>query len=259
MRAFGWMILGALICGQAVQAQQKPESPTAPQGRDDDRLNAILWQLVQSFKGNRSLQVSDCTRIDKDRGGSKTWKGEIRFEKPNRLYMYLEQQEDKRFFECLVSTGSALYEYRPQFKKLVVHEMTPNGFGTRSSDLLSSMFGTTVDFRRRFDVTLKKDVSAANQHYIYIDIKPRSETDRRDFARAELVLAAKTMLPVRVWFEHPNGREVTWLLGNMTVNPTFNASAFAAPRLPEGWETVQERLPAPPAPQEDGKPRIIRQ
>jgi TIGR03009 family protein len=256
MRLFGWMILGALI-GSGTASAQQPTNPGAPQDRND-RLGAVLWQLVQSFKGNQAVQVPDCTRIDKDPTGTKTWKGEVRFQKPNKFYLYLRQQEDQRFFECLVSNGSSLYEFRPQFKKLVVHEMPPDGFGTKSGDLLSKMFGTTIDFRRRFDVSLHKDVSAANPHYIYIDIKPQSDVDRHDFNRAELVISAKTMLPVRVWFERPNSSEVTWLLGNVVVNPNFNATAFAAPRVPDGWDVVQERLPRQPGTQDDSKPRIIR-
>jgi TIGR03009 family protein len=256
MRAFGWILVGTLLPISSLNAQQPGAPPAPPAG---DRLDTVLKQLEQSFKGNQSLQIPDCTRIDKDRGVAKTWKGEIRFQKPNLFYIYLAQQEDNRFYERLISNGVAVYEYRPQFKKLVIHEMSPGGFGNRKGNLLSSMFGTTNDFRRRFDVTLKKDVSAANPYYIYIDIQPKNDVDKRDFSRAELVLSAKTMLPVRVWFAHPNGGEVTWLLGNMVVNPTFEASAFAAPKLPDGWEVIRERAPAPPAPQQDeGKPRIVR-
>src|ERR1700722_2532314 len=168
MRAYSWMIVGALIGGGTVQAQQQPVNTGNPQTRGDDRLGSVLSILAQSFKGNQALQIPECTRIDKDAFGTKTWKGEARFQKPNRFYLYLQQQEDKQFFECLVSTGSALYEFRPQFKKLVVHELPPDGFGSRSGDLLSKMFGTTADFRRRFDVNLHKDVSSANPNYIYI-------------------------------------------------------------------------------------------
>ncbi len=257
MRSIGWMILGALIGNGTVYAEQ-PANLTTPPSRDD-RLGSVLLQLAQNFKGNQGVQVTDCTRIDKDSFGTKTWKGEVRFQKPNRFYLYLQQQEDKRFFECLVSTGNELYEFRPQFKKVVIHEMPPNGFGTRSGDLLTSMFGTTIDFRKRFDINLRKDVSSANPHYIYIDLKPRSETDQRDFNRAEIVLSARTMLPMRVWFERPAGSEVTLQLGNMVVNPNFNASAFAAPRIPEGWEVVQERLPQQSPTPNDGNPRVIRQ
>jgi TIGR03009 family protein len=252
MRVLGLVILGALI-GGAAQAQQP--DPAAPSR--DDRLGNVLWQLVHSFKGNTAVQIPECTRIDKDSFGTKTWKGEVRFQKPNRFYLYLQQQEDKRFFECLVSTGTSIYEFRPQFKKVVVHEMPPDGFGTRTGDMLSKMFGTTVDFRKRFDVSLRKDVSDANPNYIYIDIKPRSEPDQRDFNRAELVLSARTMLPVRVWFERPNSSEVTWLLGNIVINPNFSATAFTPPRTPQGWELVQEPLSRPTA-QDDTKPRIIR-
>jgi TIGR03009 family protein len=203
-------------------------------------------------RGVESILVKDCVRTDKDKTGVKHWKGEGRYLKPNLAALRLIQEEDPKIFELVISTGNFFYEFRPQFKKLVVTALPAARVGDFENNLLSFMFGmTAADAKRRYDLTLAKDISDQNPHYIYINVFPRFEADKREFTRAQMVLFATTMLPRRLWFEHPNGDEVTWDLPNMDTKVQLRPSDFVPPQAPQGWETVKVPLPDP-------GPRIIR-
>jgi len=51
---------------------------------------------------------------------------------------------------------------------------------------------------------------ATDKWYHYVRIIPKSAADRADFTEARLVLSASTFLPRQLWFQQPNGNEVTW-------------------------------------------------
>lgn len=226
-----------------------------------NRLDSLLMQWEQRMKGVDSILVKDCVRTDKDKATVKTWKGEARYLKPNLAALRLVQQEDSKFYELMISTGNFLYEYRPQFKKRMIHQLPPAQNGNFDNNLLSFLFGmNAIDAKRRYELTLAKDIGPENPHYIYIDVKPRFEADKREFTRAQLVLFQATMLPRRLWFEHPNGSEVMWDLPNMDTTVKLKPSDFTPPEAPEGWENVRVPLAdqRPPANETPGRPRIIR-
>src|SRR5262249_41510130 len=139
-------------------------------------------------------------------------------------------------------------------KKLMVHELPPRAAGF-DNNLLSFLFGmNALDAKRRYELTLSKDISEQNPHWIYLDIAPRYEADKREFARAQLVLFHSTMLPRRLWSLHPNESEVTWDLSDVDTKGQLKPMDFRPPDAPKGWDTVRVPLEQSPLPN-SGVPR----
>ena len=225
----------------------------------NSHLDSYLMRWENEMKGVTSIVVPNCVRTDKQPGIIKTWKGEARYLKPNYAALRLVQQEDPKFYELMISTGTNLYEYRPQTQKLVIHELPPAKFGAFDNNLLSFLFGmSAMDAKKRYDLTLTRDIGPENPNYIYIGITPRYVEDKKEFVRAQLVLFSATMLPRRLWFEQPQptGSEVTWDLPNMETRAQLHVTDFDPPPAPKGWNTERQRLPAPGA--NDGRAPTFR-
>lgn len=248
---------GSASIGRPIAPMPQPQPVLDPKNSRLDEL-LLLWE--QRMKNVESIHVIDCVRVDKEKSGLvKTWKGEARYLKPNYAAIRLEQQEDKQFVEMMISTGTYLYEYRPQFKKLVIHDLPPPRHGNFDSNLLSFLFGmTAAEAKQRYQLTLSRDLDETNRHYIYIDILPRYAEDKKEFTRAQLVLFASTMLPRRLWFEQPNGSQIQWDLPNMDTERRLQPSDFQAPPPPPGWETQRVHLPSTLPTGRDNPPRVVR-
>jgi TIGR03009 family protein len=223
----------------------------------NDRLDGLLMKWEQAMTGVESIYVKNCVRTDKDKkAGSKVYEGEARYLKPNLAALRMIRQDNSNIYELYVCTGPYLYEYRPEFKKLSIHELDQPKAGTFNNNFLQFLFGmTAADAKSRYDLKLAKDVSADNPHYIYLDIQPRFSDDKREFTRAQMVLFASSMLPRRLWFEHPNGNEVLWDLPNFDTSIKLKAADFRPPETPKGWETI--RVPRV-EPASGVQPRIVR-
>ena len=265
MRALFWTIFSVLVFGVVAYAQpagdRSPIIPTPGTGgaapgkltlNPNIPIDARLIKWEEAFRGVGSIVVKPLYRTDKLKKGETHWEGEARYLKPNLAALRLIQKEDPKIYELVISTGNFVYEYRPEFKRLVVHEVDPRN-GNFDNNLLSFLFGmTAAEAKARYELTLSKE----NADYIYIDILPRHEADKREFTRAQIVFFAATTLPRRLWFEKPNGDQVTWDLPEMDTKVRLAPTDFRPPQAPPGWETIKEPLnPAPPG---DGKPRIIR-
>lgn len=226
----------------------------------NNRLDQLLLLWEQRMKNVESIHVVNCTRIDKEKSGAvKTWRGEARYLKPNYAAIRLEQEEDRQFVEMMISTGTYLYEYRPQFKKLVIHDLPPPRHGQFDSNLLTFLFGmSAAEAKQRYELTLTKDIDETNKHYIYIEVLPRFPEDKKEFTRAQLVLFASTMLPRRLWFEQPNGNQIQWDLPNMDTETRLRPSDFQAPPPPPGWETQRIHLPQQTPARPEDQPRVVR-
>lgn len=230
-----------------------------PQLDPNNRLDVLLMQWEKRMEGVDSVLVADCKRTDKVKSDTKVMKGEARYLKPSLAALRLIQVDNPQIYELIISTGNYLYEYRPQFKKRVIHELPPNRAGAFDKNLLSFLFGMgAIDAKRRYDLTLRKDLSAENQHYIYISIKPKFAEDKREFTQAEVVLFAQTMLPRRLWYETPNGSEVTWDLPNMDTTMKLKATDFTPPDKPAGWEDQKYPYVPPTTLPNSGQPNKVR-
>src|SRR5262249_28811019 len=151
MRPFGISLLAALLLTAAATAQPPALDP-------NDRLDAILMKIEKQMKSVESILAEDCVRIDTDKAGSKSWRGELRFLTPNLFAIRLVQEQDRRHYELMISTGKYLYEYRPQFKKLVVHELPPIDAAAVDSNLLAlALCKSAAEVKQRYEMKIIKD------------------------------------------------------------------------------------------------------
>src|SRR5262249_2263390 len=133
MPKHGLAIFGLFLSAAVLLAQ--PPMPPAPGSGDGraklelrpaldptDRLDALLLKWEQAMTSVESILVSKCVRTDKDKTGTKTYEGEARYLKPNFAALRLIQQQNPSIYELFVCTSQAVYEYRPQSKKLIIHE-----------------------------------------------------------------------------------------------------------------------------------------
>jgi TIGR03009 family protein len=239
MGRFGISLVATLLLAAVASAQES-----------GDRLDAVLSKIEQRMKSVESIYVEDCTRIDTDRTGTKVWKGELRFLKPNLFAISLVQVQDRRIYEMMISTGTYLYEYRPQFKKLVKHELPPIDAAAIDSNLLSlALCRSAAEARKRYEMKITKD----DPNAVYIELTPKAMEDKREFSKAELVLDAKRLSPQRLRFEQPNGNTVEWRLPHFDTESKLEKRHFRPPPVPEGWETVEVPLPKDPPPRRPGQ------
>ena len=257
MRPLGCTFVALLWLGSVAMAQQPPSSPpiTIPPkpgapaepanllpklDPQNNRLDALLVQWEQRMTGVEAI-VCKCSREEKSKaaGFKKVYEGEARYMKPNLVALRMIMPTNKEIWELYVCTGKFLYEYRPQTKTLRIHDVAPEQANFQNN-FLSFLFGmNAADAKRKFDLTLTKE----DQHYIYIDIKPRFDADKREFSRAQMVLFTQNMLPARVWFELPNGDETTWNIADIDTKVKLKESHFMPPEAPAGWN--KERVPLP--------------
>lgn len=153
---------------------------------------------------------------------------------------------DKKF----LCTGNYLYQVLFEAKEIRAFEMPKPKQGQVSEDsFMSLLFGMKAEEAlRRYDIRLVKE----DQWYIYMDIYPRFPADKADFQRARIVFNRASFMPRQLWFEQPNGSEVTWDIPKLESNIKIERSEFDPPRAPQGWKLVQEPLA------QQGQPRVVR-
>jgi TIGR03009 family protein len=263
MRILGFALTAMLLAPAAVRAQQPsaPAAPTVDPARN--RLDALLVQWEQKMKGLNTL-AAECTRttLDKTYQTKEVFIGRAKYMRPNLALLEMARQDKPDVYEKYICTGTFLYEYAPQGKTVRVHELPPPQNGQVIEDnFLSFLFGMKAEeAKRRYDLRLSKE----DQHWVYIDIYPRFPADKADFQRAQLVLAQNTFMPRRLWFEQPNGNEVTWDIPRPEGNPaSVQRNDFVAPPVPAGWTMTRvPRATADAGGRVQGpsevKPRVVR-
>ncbi|HEX3314305.1 MAG TPA: hypothetical protein VHR72_05400, partial [Gemmataceae bacterium] len=111
-------------------------------------------------------------------------------------------------------------------------------------NLMALLFGMKVqNAKARYDIQLKGE----DQYYFYLEIIPKLEKDKADFAKARLTLLRTTYLPAQLWFQQANQDEVTWTLTH--VDPRANhlqPRDFERPPTPTGWALKRIPADAPP-------------
>lgn len=240
--------------------EEKPKPPEAkeePEPAIDPRLKQILVELAVRNKNRQSVMAQQVTRTEKTKTETRVYEGEIRFLKPDYAALRMIRKENQEDYELLVWQGKKLYEYRPHAKKLVIHSdlgqidfFVPSFSGRQVPIVgpLSFLFGLDMDeLVSRVELAVTKDVSESNPHYIYIQMRPRSESDKHQFTQAQVVLYSKSLLPRRVWYQGPNGDEIKWDFPTIDDKVKLRPVDFTPPKPPVGWETIhQPPLPAEP-------------
>src|SRR5262249_10343160 len=158
----------------------------------------------------------------------------------NLAALEMLKKDNPQVYEKYLCTGTYLYEYAPQTKLLRVHEVPKPKNGNVSDDnFLSFLFGMKAEeAKRRYDMRLVKE----HQWYVYIEVLTRFAADKQDFQKARLILNQGSFLPRQVWFEQPNGNEITWDIPKLAsgAEAKVQRSDFTPPSAaPAGWNMVK--------------------
>jgi TIGR03009 family protein len=231
-----------LLLGTALFAQAPPAAP--PQAAADPRLEAVLAGWEKSMTELTSFKAT-CVRtnLDKTFNAREEFVGDALFLKgagpkqSSRAMLELVSRKKKDVFEKYICTGTYLYEYQPAAKLIRVHDMPHTGSGVGDDNFLQFLFGMkSAEAKSRYHMTYVP-APATDKWYHYLRVIPKLPGDKADFSEARLVLMADTFLPRQLWYQQPNGNEITWDFPKVERNANIPLSAFDAPRqLPQGWE-----------------------
>lgn len=265
-----------LAQGQRSPQQQKPAQQQTPFGRPggakqpgravqqtlpklNPQKDALDWVLVkweQSMTAIPSFEAQ-CKRttVDKVFKATEVCLGTakyLRSKTDSLASLELKKAGSKKILEKYVCTGTFLYQYDPALKVVRVQDMPKAPPGqVADQNFLSFLFGMkAVQAKQRYQLRYipppKND-----KWYYYVEIRPKNRQDRADFTRARLVLLRSNFMPRQLWFEQPNGSEVTWDFTNIEM-PAKNLTVleFQRPTVPPGWRMERVRAKS--------QPRILR-
>jgi TIGR03009 family protein len=195
------------------------------------------WE--QAMKGMKAFDAQ-LDRVEQDRTNRSEdrYSGVVKFMEPNLLLLELKKQDNAEVYEKWLSTGTFLYQWVPQAKKINVNEL-PKPKGSGNDSTLAVLGCLKFDeARKRFDLDYAKE----DEFYHYIEIRPKSPEDKAEFTWARLVLTKKTGLPREIRFITPTNDEVLWNIRNLQVytnTERMNRLDFAKPDLPKDWKFEQ--------------------
>lgn len=262
MRTLGLTCTAFLLCTMPLAAQGPAPSPQP----GPEQLDQLLKAWEQRMTGIDAL-ATKCNRTDVHPLTKKqtTYIGDAAFMKPNMARIDLTHQDEvgkkdseKMNFERMFCNGQYIYEYSPKDKLIIIHDV-PKNDPTADNMILAFLRGMKADdLKKRFSVTLSKQT----EWYAYLYIQPKTDADKQDFTAAQLTIWVKnpnqqgqpslTMMPARLWYRQPNGKEVTYLFSDMQPNGKVDKESFV-PRRIEGYavkkasDTVATPTPMGPA------------
>lgn len=256
LAAFAVGIVAAPIC--LAQSPGRPTVHLNPQGQAagapiassavpaDPRLDVHLNAWEAKMKTVNGLQAA-ITRTETDAVEKtvKQYVGEAKFLRPDRATLYLRSATNPQIDERFVFTGTHLYQYRSEAKRLVIHEMANKPGQIVDDNFLNFLFGMKAeDAKRRFDLQVAKE----DEYYVYLWVHPRLPSDRQDFTKARLVLFRSNYLPAELQFEEPNGNAVKWDIKAPDPSARLTTRDFDPPAAPKDWQVQRSpRQTAPPA------------
>ena len=257
MRRVALILSALLLTCVSAPGQTPPAPPVATPSPADQKLDQYLQRWEQEMQKIQTL-YAQLIRIEKDTTFNTTQKyvGAARYMKSgtgpstlNLATLEMSRENQREIAEKFVCTGTFLYQFSPAKREIHAIELPRREGGQVADDnFLTLLFGVkAAEARRRYDLKLSKE----DQYYIYVDVKARNEQDKADFQRARIVLNKDTFLPRQLWFEQPNGSEVTWDIPAIQNGVRLNRADFDAPTPPRDWKLIQE-------PRTTGAPRAIR-
>lgn len=258
MRLTWFGMLAALLMACPLAAQAPTTPPAQALDPTGARLDALLLRWEQEMKAIQTAQAQ-CSRteVDKVKGNTKVYDGMLRFMRPNLFSLNMARRGKADIWEKYIFTGTYLYEFVPDKKEIRVHDLGGERRPSQAADnQMSFILGMKAsEAKQRYDLRFVKE----DQWYYYVEILPKAAADKADFQRSRLVLTKDKFLPRQLWFEEPNGNEVTWEIPRVEANALLKRDEFSQPQTPAGWNLVRDPKPTgATAPGADVKPRIVR-
>jgi TIGR03009 family protein len=265
MKPLALTLAAGLVAGSVGLAQAPAkDSPPAAQAPDMSEKNKQYLDAYLDAWEKRMAKVDGLeTKIvftEVDETGKKTVRtGDSAILKPNYAKMFLKLADDptnaKKWMH-FVADGEFLRQYDYAQKKAMTEQLPREGMGDNS--MMSFLFMTrAADLKRRYSMSIDvDDPKRHTDHYLFIDIRPRTKDDMVEFKKAELVLwknnkdekfADRWMLPARLWFQKPNGEQIIWEFQNLSTKTRLLPRDFKAPGFPDKeWKPEWIRPPTQP-------------
>lgn len=250
-------LLALFVIYLPAQAQQPQPQQKLINGLDPLKpIDAVLLNWENAMSKVDSLVVQ-CTRttVDKTFQKKTTYKGYAKFlkTKTGSMYaLYLQHTKRPELYEKVICTGEILYLYAPSEKLVYVYNLKRLKGNNQANDdnLMSLLLGMkAAQAKQRYQLTYVPP-RADDKYYYYVDIQPRAKSDKADFTRARMVLIRYNFLPRQLWFEEPNGNEITWDLPAIDTKSKLTTLDFQQPRLEPGWNWRVQPV--------NSQPRIMR-
>jgi TIGR03009 family protein len=239
MRIFTYAALTLMFLTLLASAQSQPAQP--------ENVDAVLrgWEKamidLQSFACEARRTTTDKTfnTVDEFRGYAMFMKPLVKGDTP-RARLQLHNVKNTETFEKVIITGPFLYQYSPGTKTVYVHDMPAGGKGAIDQEsFLSFLFGMGAEqAKSRYDMKLVYPSSGKpDPNYHYIQVVPRTDKDKTDFAFARLSLLRSNNLPAQVWYLQNNKNEIEWSFTKIQTNVAIPADKYFVYEEVPGWRT----------------------
>ncbi len=232
----------SLMTLAVVASMALADPPKAPQLSPQEKAKALESCLPRWEKAMQDMKAFEAQvdRVEQDRVNrtQETFTGVVKYMQPNLVLMDLKKQDKPEIYEKWLCTGTYLYQWVPQAKKINAIEI-PKAKGSGEDSVMSVLGCIKADeARKRYDLDYAKE----DQYYHYIEIKPKSPEDKGEFSWARLVLNKETFLPREIRFITPGNDEVLWNIRSLQVYATtdrMDRKDFARPEVPKDWKLEQ--------------------
>jgi TIGR03009 family protein len=185
--------------------------------------------------------------------GSDEYKGYAMFMKPqvkgdgSRARLQMSNVKNQEQFEKFIVTGPFLYQYAPGTKTIYIHDM-PQGkdAAANQESFLSFLFGMGAEqAKARYDMKLVyPSPGKPDPNYHYLEVTPKSDKDKSDFAQARLSLLRSNHLPAQIWYLQANKKVIEWNFSKLQLNVNIPADKYFVFEDIKGWRS--ERAPQGP-------------
>jgi TIGR03009 family protein len=247
----------------AVPSRQAGEAKAQPR---DAKLEAVLraWEEARGAVKEMHARFK-MTRESRGWARKEVGHGEVRLRKPDLLRVDLADEQGRPDSIWLL-TKEDIHHYTFKDK---VHRVLPapterdraaetrnktgRGFaglfsfrGALSISLQDYCWGVyggmpPADFKDRYDLCLTNE---GDEHWVYIEVRPRTARDRADFEKCQVVLDRKTFWVRRAWIEFSSGDTATWDFDRPDRAPVPHVTRESLTKeLPKGWNRVETDYP----------------
>lgn len=263
MRSLGLTLLALSLAtnllAQGTGTPPAKDPPPAAEPAMSEKNQKALDAFLAAWEARMTKMEGLETKIvltETEEGRATVLTGDAALMKPNFAKMLLKDSENPsnvRKWRHIVANGENLWEY--DYGKKIVRVLQLSKEGINDSTIMSFLFGMkAADIKKRYDMSVDiENPKKYNENYLHITILPRNKEDMQEFKKAELVLwvnrdkfADLLMLPARLWFQHPNGNQVSWEFKNMNPQKKFLKGDFKEPGFPDKeWKAEWAKPPVP--------------
>jgi len=164
-------------------------------------------------------------------------RGRLKYSSPDKGAYYVDEPRPEQW----ICDGRSIIEYDYTKKEVIEHRLPPQLQGKAIGDgPLPFLFGASATkLNQRYFLRLVTPADRLGKE-IWLQAYPRYQPDAANFARAELILVARTLQPYALALHLPNGNRQTYVFEGIVINDPlgFLKGDPFVPRVPLGWQRV---------------------